>query len=447
MNLNVNSNLALERPPEPTLEPPQQAKIDLRAELAAQFIPFGARVLDLSANTTLARALPSGCKLSGKERGSKRRTSVDILDTGDFPTEAASECDVIVMLGVLEHNADVENLFTHLRFCKRDVILSYCPTDLSKDCDRAALGFRNHLSFYDLTLLFDRYGFRIKCTAPIDDNQVLMRLTPSEWLAPSETSTVAIISEDDGGDFGSRIGRHMINSLLPGDADVHHLTLRTLNETRDSYDLVVLGTGNGLFPPLLGDQLLDIVSRAKAAIGVFGAQCRELTPRPVFDRLLDRLDTWFARYEDDVLTYGRGRSNVVHVGDWLIDQFPLTRPSIGEPLVVSNGLGEEFALDRAIRTIQQHKQVYSTIPSALLCALTSAELAAYAEMPAQQLDFASGQFRSMLIDIFGRAYPEKKFFMVERDAVARYKARVHRNVAKVSARIASTLRNVATAVV
>jgi len=51
----------------------------------------------------------------------------------------------------------------------------------------------------------------------------------------------------------------------------------------------------------------------------------------------------------------------------------------------------------------------------------------------------------MLIDIFGRAYPEKKFFLVDRDAVARYKARVHRNVGKVGARIGAVLRNVAVA--
>ena len=69
------------------------------------------------------------------------------------------------MLGALERIADVENLFTHLRFCKRDIILSYCATDLAKDLDRAALGFVNHLSFYDLALLFDRYGFRIECTS------------------------------------------------------------------------------------------------------------------------------------------------------------------------------------------------------------------------------------------------------------------------------------------
>jgi hypothetical protein len=237
----------------------------------------------------------------------------------------------------------------------------------------------------------------------------------------------------------------MVNSLLPGEAEVHHLTFRTLDEARANYDLVILGVGSGLFPPLFGEEVLDVVSRSRAAIGIFGTQRRELISRPTVDRLIDRLDTWFARYEDDVLMYGRGRNNVVHIGDWLIDQFPLTRAINDEPLVISNELGQELALDRAIHTIQQHKQVYSTEPTALLCALPSAELAAYAEMPARQPDLAAGQFRSMLIDVFGRSYPEQKFFLVDRDAVTRYKARVHRNVAKVGARIGSILRNVAVA--
>ncbi len=56
-----------------------------------------------------------------------------------------------------------------------------------------------------------------------------------------------------------------------------------------------------------------------------------------------------------------------------------------------------------------------------------------------------GQIRSTLIDIFGRSYPEKEFFIVDRDAVIRYKARVHRNVAKVGERINSLLRHVAVA--
>ena len=82
------------------------------------------------------------------------------------------------MLGLLETIVDVESFFTHLRFCKRDVVMSYCATNLIGKCDRAALGWVNSYSFFDLARLFDRYGFRIECTAPIDSAQTLMRLTP-----------------------------------------------------------------------------------------------------------------------------------------------------------------------------------------------------------------------------------------------------------------------------
>ena len=114
--------------------------------------------------------------------------------------------------------------------------------------------------------------------------------------------------------------------MLPGEAEADHLNLHTLGQARGNYDLVVLGTGDGLFQTPLGEEILDVVSHAKAAIGIFGTHSRELISRPVLDRLIDRLDTWFTRYEDDVLMYGRGRRNVVHLGDSLIDQFPLARP-------------------------------------------------------------------------------------------------------------------------
>ena len=94
-----------------------------------------------------------------------------------------------------------------------------------------------------------------------------------------------------------------------------------------------------MFQPLIGDGILDILSRAKSAIGIFGTQYRELIPRPALDRVIDRLDTWFAPYEDDVLLYGRGRSNVVHLGDWLIDQFPLAEATLDEPLQIGAEIG------------------------------------------------------------------------------------------------------------
>ena len=179
----------------------------------------------------------------------------------------------------------------------------------------------------------------------------------------------------------------MINALLPGEAEVHHLTLRTLNVARDSYDLVVLGTGNGLFPPLLGDEVLD-VSRAKTSIGIFGTQCRELIPRPAFDRLIERLDTWFARYEDDVLMYGRGRNNVVHIGDWLIDQFPLSRAS-----TMSRCCRRRSRPDLPSTARSHHPAPQAGLFDGLGGAAVRAHLgrlAAYAEMPARQPDLRPG---------------------------------------------------------
>ena len=447
MNLHVNLNLALETTDEVERRPDASAlTADPRAELAAQFIPAGARVLDLSrGRMALQRLLPNGCSYQGCDR-IKRDGGAIVCDfnAGEFPTQAAAQSDIIVMLGALEQIADVESFFTHLRFCKQDVILSYRATDLAGSGDRA--GFANALSFYDLALLFDRYGFRIECSAPIDAGQVLMRLTSTERLKPVVACSVAVISDGDIGTFGGRLGYQTINALLPGEAEVHHLSFGTLNEARDKYDLVVFGTGGGMFLPLLGDDVLDVVSRGKAAIGIFGTQYRELIPRVGLERLVERLDTWFARYEDDVLMYGHGRSNVTHLGDWLIDQFPMNTSTLDEPLQIVDEIRPDHALDRAIQVIQCHRQVYSARLHPLLCALTSAERAAYAEQPSEQMPgIVSGEFRSMLIDIFGRSYPEKQFFMVDRDAVRRYKARVHRNVARVAERIDAILRNVAVA--
>jgi hypothetical protein len=416
------------------LVPPQPLALhdtDRRAEIAAQFIPAGSRVLDLSAAPGLERLLP---------HGSTYQAAGDFA--ADFPTNAAAQSDIIVMLGALEQVADVENLFTHLRFAKQDVVLSYCATDLGG----RRTGFANHLSFYDLALLFDRYGFRIECTTPISAGEMMMRLTPTDRLMPVASCTVAVMSFGDDDTFGDRLGIQMINALLPGEAEVHHLNLKTLQEARHQYDLVVLGTGNSLFQPLLNGDVLELLGRGKSSIGIFGTQYRELLPRPAIDRVIERLDTWYARSEDDVLMYGRGRNNVVHLGDWIIDQFPLTRGFETTPLTIGPETGVELPLDRIMKVIQSHREVHSERLAPLLCALTSADYASYEEtQSAHQPGIVSGRFRSMLIDIFGRSYPEKELFMVDRDAVRRYKARVHRNVTMVGEQIDTLLRNVAVA--
>jgi len=120
MGLHVNRNLALEAPSAIALRMQPEAEADPRAALAAQFISSGARVLELGRGAALQALLPNGCHYS-------------ICDlNADFPAKAAAGADIIVMLGALETVADAETLFTHLRFCKRDVLLSYHPTNLGR---------------------------------------------------------------------------------------------------------------------------------------------------------------------------------------------------------------------------------------------------------------------------------------------------------------------------
>jgi len=451
MSLHVNSNLALRIVHDDARRPDASVKLDPRAQLAAQFIPSGARILDLGGGggETLRDLVPFGCSYEAAERLAHDKGSlIHGLTGAEFPTKAATESDVVVMLGVLERTADLDGLFTHLRICKPDVILSYCPTEFVSGEERAARGFANHLGYADLVTLFDRYGFRIECTAPVGAGEMMMRLTPTGRVAPVAACDVAVISDSDTASFGDRLGAQMINGLLPGEARVHHMNFGTLRQSletaRESYDLVVIGVGNAMFQPLIGDDILRILARAKSAIGIFGTAYRELIPRPMIERVIDRLDVWYAPYADDVLLYGRGRSNAVHLGDWTIEQFPLAQSSLDEPLQIGADIGAEIPLDRTIEIIQRYRQVYSARLHPLLCALTSAETVAYAEEASGRMPgIVSGKFRSLLVDVFGRSYPEQQFFLVDRDAVLRYKSRVHANVGEMRGRIAAMLRNVA----
>lgn len=423
-----------------------EAAWDGRAELAAQFVPAGARVLDLGCGKMALRGfLPNGCFYRGCDLVTREAdTVVCDFNQGEFPREAASEADIITMLGVLEYITDADAFFAKLRTTQRPLVLSYSATELTSSLDRPSLGWLSHFSFLDLAQLFDRHGFQITASTPVGQTQILMRLTPVERLPAIAPSNVAVISYNDVGNFGDRLGYHLVHSVLPGDATVHHLTFQTLDKAHDSYDLVVLGIGNSLYTPIITRQLLDVLDRGKAKVGIFGTQYREVLPRAAFDKVLDRLDNWFARYEDDVMMYGRGRSNVRHLGDWLIDQFPMATPVSSDLLTIGDEILHDLPLDRTIQQIQKYRQVFSTRLHPLLCALTSAETVAYSEQPDEnQPLLISGKFRSMLIDIFGRTHPEKAFFAVDRSAVTRYKVRVHENVAVLRNEIAKILRSVA----
>src|SRR3569833_288944 len=156
MALHVNANLALKLVPDDARRPDAPTKHNRRAQLAAQFFPAGARVLDLcgGGGETLRDLVPFGCAYEAIDRLAHDKGSlIHGLTGAAFPTRAATECDVVVMLGVVENIDDLETLFTHLRFCARDVILTYRPTDLVAPAERAAQGFANHLSYAELITL------------------------------------------------------------------------------------------------------------------------------------------------------------------------------------------------------------------------------------------------------------------------------------------------------
>ena len=74
---------------------------------------------------------------------------------------------------------------------------------------------------------------------------------------------------------------------------------------------------------------------------------------------------------------------------------------------IGKEIWQELPLDRVIQQIQKHKLVISERLHPLLCALTSAERVAYQEQRESGSGTAvSGKFRTMLIDVFGRTFPE-----------------------------------------
>jgi hypothetical protein len=141
-----------------------------------------------------------------------------------------------------------------------------------------------------------------------------------------------------------------------------------------------------------------------------------------------------------VQIYGQGRSNVSHLGDWLINAFPMAAATEDRPLTVGRDILNDVPLDRTIQNIQRHKRVFSERLHPLLCALTSAELVAYREQREMKASsVASGKFRSMLFDVFDRTYPENTMWKVERARVVAYKEKVRRNTEALRAHLATLL--------
>jgi hypothetical protein len=257
---------------------------------------------------------------------------------------------------------------------------------------------------------------------------------------------VLVLSYLDYHNFGDRLGVPIINALLPANLHIVHAPLRLSKIPEGDFDLLILGLGQSLNAPAIAHPALEgLLDRIPHRIGIFGTQYpsqyqRRMEPAR-FGALLDRLTTWWARYEADIRDYGGGRANVRHLGDWLISAFPMTGPRWDKSLTVeAKSRDVDAPLDRTIQWVQAYRRVMSARLHPLLCALTSAEQVSYREQ--REIDDhveMSGKFEAMLTDIFGRTFPEDELFDVDRDAVLRYKIKVETNMAALRRQITDLL--------
>lgn len=408
-----------------------------RARIAAEFVPAGAKVFDIGCGAMAVEGyLPKSCSYFPCDVVARdERTVVCDLNVDPVPA-AAKKCDRVTMLGVLEYLYEPTNFLSQLRQIGKPAIVSYCPVDWTQHLDRRALGWVNDLSLNELDSAFKNAGLFCRRADRIDQNQAIFLLEPGS--PPKERlKKVLILSCANVGNFGDRLGYHLIHSVLPADVEVTHAFLSPWNVPDGDYDLIVLGVGNSLFAPLLTENLLRLLDKVPHKVGIFGTQYRSQLPENRLVQVIDRLDHWFARYEEDCLLYG-GKHPTTHLGDWLIDAFSLSRWVEDKTLSIGDEILSDRPLDRTIQTIQRYRRVHSSRLHPLLCALTSAEQVSYSEQRDTGSDI-SGKFRSLLIDVFGKALPDNEFWDVDRDAVISYKSYVSSNVALLRTRLHALL--------
>lgn len=413
-----------------------EAAWNARAQQTAAYVPVGARVLDLGCGAmALEKFLPPGtsyqpCDLVARDQ----RTIVCDFNKGEFPPVGSA--DIVTMLGVLEYIFDAPAFLARLAGLKRPVVMSYCAADLAQ-LDRSALGWVNAFTVHELATLLQQAGFAIDRIDRIDAAQIMLKLSPAQRYAAAEKH-VAVLTYNNVGNFGDRLGFHLLGQIMPPNARLSWINFKPFAPPPEPVDLLVIGIGNSLFDQLFVPGFMDLVRSARRRIGIFGTQYRSPLLAEQMAALVPLLDVWHARYADDVLLYGRGRDNVRHLGDWLIQACPIAQGRDEQLLKIGEEMWSDLPLDRTIQKIQQHRRVFSTRLHPLLCALTSAEEVGYRD-PRELNGQTAGKFRSMLLDVFGREFPEDRLWPVDRRAVIAYKAKVSNGITLLARDLAALL--------
>ena len=420
-----------------------EASWEPRSRFAASLIPRRSTVLDIGCGKMMVeKHLHPTCTYIPADVAQRDpRTLLCDINKGEIPNQV-DDVDIVLMLGVIEYVFDLPALLARLAKGRGRIMVTYCDTETGGLADlnrRAALGWVNALTRAQLKALFAAAGLRLLAEDQVDGLQWIYTLSPQH--AETTPRRVAVLSYANVGNFGDRLGMHVLSSLLPSNAEVEFLNFRPWPEAEREYDLLILGIGNSLFGQLIDDNLFNLIGRAKKSIGIFGTQYRGEYPPEQMKRVVSSLDGWFARYETDLDLYATTDTRCEHLGDWLISEFMMTRPVRDDAVLkIGDEVKKNLPLDRLISQFQHYRRVFSTRLHPLLCALTSAEQVAYVEQRESGSGQVSGKFESMLRDVFGRSYPENRLWTVDRAAVMAYRTRVLSNMDRLKFALHEALR-------
>ncbi|HYL80269.1 MAG TPA: methyltransferase domain-containing protein, partial [Candidatus Acidoferrum sp.] len=418
---------------------------DGRAACVAQRIPRGAHVLDVGAGArALRRFLDTTVRYTPADIVAREPGClVTDLNQGQFPD---GHYDYVTMLGVLEYVHDVAAVLRRARGAAPRAIFTYSLYAGGHLDARRSAGWFNDYTAQELTALLAETKWQVTSLEAIENDQVILSCRDGQSSGLSgfpvvpDRKRVLVMGYQNAANFGDRLGYHLIPGLLPSHCDVSFGTFQPWHVPEGPYDLAIVGIGNSLFGPLLSDDLQRLVEAVPQSIGIFGTQYRDSLPADRLRRLVSALTCWYARSEEDIFLYGSGHQNIHHLGDWLSLLCPMGTPSLAKELVIpSDFIQTEAPLDRVIQEIQTYQQVHSARIHPLLVALHSASAVSYAEQREMGDGQVSGKFRSLLLDVFERCYPERETFAVNRHLVSAYQARVRANYAQLAATIQSLL--------
>ncbi|MEX2297761.1 MAG: sulfotransferase [Dongiaceae bacterium] len=147
--------------------------------LAAQLIPGGSTVLDLSCGVPVLRyLLQPGCRFIMCDVVARdEKYHVARLCEGELPGK--ERATLVAALGLLEHvDPDLPGWLRRLREYGLPAIVSYHPADDTPDTDRDQLGWVNHLTRAELQGAAEAAGFAVEARWAFDGRQAMLQLSP-----------------------------------------------------------------------------------------------------------------------------------------------------------------------------------------------------------------------------------------------------------------------------